>query len=82
VALALPPASKPTPITKLAAGLHSHSTAAATFRSGQEREGVLIGSETEMRLAEAPVRWNSFEWAVTGLLAVCAALLVLGVALI
>jgi hypothetical protein len=35
-----------------------------------------------MRLAEAPVRWNSFEWAVTGLLAVCAALLVLGVALI
>ena len=35
-----------------------------------------------MRTAEARLRWNSFEWAVTGLLAVWAALLVLGVALI
>ena len=28
-----------------------------------------------MRTAEARLRWNSFEWAVTGLLAICAALL-------
>jgi hypothetical protein len=31
--------------------------------------------ETEMRTAEARLRWSSFEWAVTGLLAICAALL-------
>ena len=35
-----------------------------------------------MRSAQEPSKWSSFEWAVTGLLAVCAALLVLGVALI
>jgi hypothetical protein len=34
-----------------------------------------------MRAAEARLRWNSFEWVVTGLLAICAALLVLCVAL-
>jgi hypothetical protein len=28
-----------------------------------------------MKTAEARLRWNSFEWAVTGLLAICAALL-------
>ena len=28
-----------------------------------------------MRTAEARLRWSSFEWAVTGLLAICAALL-------
>ena len=35
-----------------------------------------------MRSAQEPSKWSSFEWAVTGLLAICAALLVLGVALI
>jgi hypothetical protein len=34
-----------------------------------------------MRTAQAPFRWNSFEWAVTGLLAICAALLGFCVAL-
>jgi hypothetical protein len=34
-----------------------------------------------MRTAQAPFRWNSFEWAVTGLLAICAALLGICVAL-
>jgi hypothetical protein len=34
-----------------------------------------------MRTAEARLRWNSFEWAVTGLLAICAALLGFCVAL-
>ena len=34
-----------------------------------------------MRSAEASPRWNSFEWAVTGLLAICAALLGLCIAL-
>src|ERR1041384_4892366 len=35
-----------------------------------------------MRSAQEPAKWSSFEWAVTGLLAICAALLVLGIALI
>jgi hypothetical protein len=35
-----------------------------------------------MRTIEAPSRWNSFEWAVTGLLAICATLLAFGVALL
>jgi hypothetical protein len=35
-----------------------------------------------MRSAEQPSRWSSFEWAVTGLLAICAALLGLCVALV
>ena len=35
-----------------------------------------------MRSAQESSKWSSFEWAVTGLLAMCAALLVLGVALI
>ena len=34
-----------------------------------------------MRTIE-PLRWNSFEWAVRGLLAICAALLAFGVALL
>jgi hypothetical protein len=34
-----------------------------------------------MRTAEASPKWNSFEWAVTGLLAICAALLGFCVAL-
>jgi hypothetical protein len=34
-----------------------------------------------MRTTQAPSRWNSFEWAVMGLLAICAALLASGVAL-
>jgi hypothetical protein len=35
-----------------------------------------------MRPAEQPFRWSSFEWAMTGLLAICAALLGLCVALV
>ena len=35
-----------------------------------------------MRSAQEPSKWSSFEWAITGLLAMCAALLVLGVGLI
>jgi hypothetical protein len=42
---------------------------------------VLIHGRPEMRTAKAPLGWNSFEWAVTGLLAICAALLGLCVAL-
>jgi hypothetical protein len=37
--------------------------------------------ETEMRIAEARLRWSSFEWAVSGLLAICAVLLGFCVAL-
>jgi hypothetical protein len=37
--------------------------------------------ETEMRTAEARLRWSSFEWAVSGLLAICAVLLGFCVAL-
>lgn len=35
-----------------------------------------------MRTTQAPSRWNSFEWAVMVLLAICAALLAFGVALL
>jgi hypothetical protein len=35
-----------------------------------------------MRTAEARLRWSSFEWAVTGLLAICVALLGFCIALV
>jgi hypothetical protein len=43
---------------------------------------MVLVQEKKMRSAQEPSKWSSFEWAVTGLLAMCAALLVLGVGLI